>query len=134
MDFVADTTLPIDLWRERKKSGFATHFAERHLDSTIHLPWIAKAEFLRGARYAKLDNQEVAHLLSSFCIQWPSEQTLKIYAKIWADLAGIGKMIGPNDLWIAASAIEKELPLLTRNAQEFERVGNLKVVNYTLPE
>jgi len=134
MDFLANTTLPIDLWRERRKSGFATQFAERHPDSTIHLPWIAKAEFLRGARYAKLDPMEVIHLLSSFCIQWPGEQTMEIYAQIWADLAGKGKMIGPNDLWIAASAIEKNLPLLTRNSHEFERIANLKVVDYTLPE
>ncbi len=131
MDFIADTTLPIDLWKERKKSGSATHFAECHLDSTIHLPWIAKAEFLRGARYAKLDNQETSLLLSSFCILWPNDYTLDIYAQIWADLAGKGKMIGPNDLWIAASAIEKKLPLLTRNAREFERVNDLKVVDYT---
>ena len=30
-------------------------------------------------------------------------------------------MIGVHDLWIAACALEHELPVLTRNAAEFAR-------------
>ena len=130
VDFVADTTFPIDLWKERRKSGPITHFAELHSTSTIYLPWIAKAEFLRGAFYARLDPQEINHFLTSFCILWPTERTIEIYAEIWGDLARKGKMIGPNDLWIAASAIEKKLSLFTRNTREFERVSNLEAINY----
>lgn len=130
MDYVADTTLPIDLWRERRKAGPATHFAETHLGSTIHLPWIAKAEFLRGARHAQLDRKEVETFLRAFCLVWPGEATLEIYARVWAGLAAKGQMIGPNDLWIAAASLEKNLPLLTRNTREFQRVNGLNVVDY----
>jgi predicted nucleic acid-binding protein len=33
-------------------------------------------------------------------------------------------------LWIAASALARKLPLLTRNAEEFSRVPGLQVVDY----
>ena len=38
--------------------------------------------------------------------------------------------IGPNDLFIAAHAIALDLPLVTDNAQEFERVPGLRVVRW----
>ena len=37
-------------------------------------------------------------------------------------------MIGGHDLLIAATALEYDLPLLTGNLREFERVGGLEVV------
>lgn len=131
MDFVADTTLLIGLWKERRKAGPATRFAGSHAASTIHLPWISKAEFLRGALRARLDRDETVAFLGAFRLQWPGERTLEIYAQIWVDLAGRGLMIGPNDLWIAAAGMEKNLAVLTRNTEEFQRVTDLKVIDYT---
>jgi len=49
------------------------------------------------------------------------------HSRIWADLAAVGKMIGMNDLWIAATCLSHQLKLATHNVREFERVDELVV-------
>ena len=49
------------------------------------------------------------------------------YGTLRARLAAAGQMIGPNDLWIAAHALSLELPLISHNLREFERVPGLAV-------
>ena len=40
-------------------------------------------------------------------------------------------LIGTNDLWIAATAVVFDLPLVSRNVVEFRRVPGLHVLSYT---
>ena len=49
------------------------------------------------------------------------------YGRLRTHLAAAGQMIGPNDLWIAAHALSLELPLISHNLREFERVPGLAV-------
>jgi tRNA(fMet)-specific endonuclease VapC len=131
MDFLSDTTLLIDLWREQDRPGAALRFAEAHRDQSVGLPWIVKGEFLRGARLAGHAGDQVRRFLDSFVVVWPDEATLETYARIYVDLRGRNAMIGPNDLWIAACAATASLPLITRNPAEFRRVEGLDVIDYT---
>ena len=41
-----------------------------------------------------------------------------------------GRKIGDHDLWIAATALERKIPLVTRNARHFMLIPGLQVVNY----
>jgi tRNA(fMet)-specific endonuclease VapC len=43
------------------------------------------------------------------------------------------KMIGNNDLWIAAHALAAGLTLVTNSEKEFRRVRGLKVQNWSAP-
>jgi predicted nucleic acid-binding protein len=52
------------------------------------------------------------------------------YARISRDGRARGHRIGDNDLWIAATALERGIPLLTRNIQHFSRIPGLIVENY----
>jgi tRNA(fMet)-specific endonuclease VapC len=54
------------------------------------------------------------------------------YGHIRADLEKRGNLIGPNDLMIAAIARSKNLILLTSNMDEFQRVKDLKIEDWTL--
>jgi tRNA(fMet)-specific endonuclease VapC len=54
------------------------------------------------------------------------------YAKIRAELNARGTMIGANDLFIAAHARSLGLTLVTNNTEEFKRVPNLLLENWTL--
>ena len=55
------------------------------------------------------------------------------YARIRARLKTSGKMIGTNDLFIAAHARSLGLILVTNNTREFSRVGGLKIENWASP-
>jgi tRNA(fMet)-specific endonuclease VapC len=54
------------------------------------------------------------------------------YAQIRAQLKKSGKMIGANDLFIAAHARSLSLTLVTHNIQEFRRVNRLAIEDWTL--
>lgn len=62
-----------------------------------------------------------------------SGEAARHYAQIRAALAISGKIIGANDLFIAAHARSLELTLVTNNTREFNRVPGLKVENWTEP-
>ena len=52
------------------------------------------------------------------------------YGEIYRDLATRGRLIGANDMWIAATALVHNLGVVTNNCGEFERVSGLSVVGY----
>jgi len=130
MDYLTDTTFLIDLWREHGKPGAALRFVEKNGQAVVGLPWIAKGEFLRGAWLAGHIHDSVEAFLDSFLVVWPTESTLRHYAELYLQLRKVNALIGPNDLWLAACALERKLPLLTRNAGEFARVKGLTIVDY----
>ena len=49
------------------------------------------------------------------------------YGRLRAYLRSIGQPIGPDDLWIAAHALARNVPLITHNLSEFQRVPELSV-------
>ena len=52
------------------------------------------------------------------------------YGDLRATLEKSGRLIGPNDLLIAAQSLALEMVLVTDNEREFERVDGLKVENW----
>jgi tRNA(fMet)-specific endonuclease VapC len=52
------------------------------------------------------------------------------YGDLCAALEKSGRLIGPNDLLIAAQSLALEMVLVTDNPGEFERVDGLKVENW----
>ena len=55
------------------------------------------------------------------------------YGAIRGDLEKAGRIIGPNDLWIAAHAQTLGIALVTNNTGEFNRVGGLTLEDWTTP-
>lgn len=52
------------------------------------------------------------------------------YGLIRSQLEQQGNIIGNNDLWIAAHAINLDLTLVTNNVREFSRIPELRVENW----
>lgn len=50
------------------------------------------------------------------------------YGEVYRHLSAQGRLIGTNDMWIAATALTHDLPILTANVQEFGRVPNLALI------
>ncbi len=133
MDILADTVFLIDLWRESASSGPATVFARHHATQQVAISWVVASEFLGGAMVARQDLQLVSAFLSRYPILQSDSAIIRTYSEIYAELRTSNGLIGPNDLWIAATARTHDLPLLTRNVEEFKRVASLHVLDYANP-
>ena len=68
--------------------------------------------------------------MESFELLSVTRAVADIYADLARALRSKGKLIGSNDLWIAATALEREMALVTRNTAEFSRVPALKIKGY----
>ena len=130
MDFLADTVFLIDLWREARSPGRATRFAREHEGEQVGINWVVAGEFLAGAEAAGQDADGVRRFLERYPLVQSSPSIIQRYAEIYADLKRSNQLIGPNDLWIAASCSAFDKPILTRNVDEFQRVKGLRVVGY----
>jgi tRNA(fMet)-specific endonuclease VapC len=51
----------------------------------------------------------------------------RVHARLWAELASAGTMIGAHDLEVAATAMFLGWDVATHNAREFRRVAGLTV-------
>ena len=52
------------------------------------------------------------------------------YGRVTRSSRKAGRLIGTNDLWIAAASLRYEIPLATPNTSEFRRIPGLEVVAY----
>jgi tRNA(fMet)-specific endonuclease VapC len=108
------------------------HFM-RHSSQEIFLCSIVKAELLFRARKSQRIEQNLIRLKQFFA---PLQSLVfddvcaEEYAQIRADLAAQGKMIGANDLLIAAIAKSNNIVLVTNNTREFSRITNLRLVDW----
>ena len=56
------------------------------------------------------------------------------YGALRAELETDGRVIGNNDLWIAAHAKAAKLIMVTNNEREFQRVSGLEIQNWVKSE
>lgn len=107
--------------------------ASRGVTDDVIISVITVSELLHGVHRAEGAVRArrlafVEHLLSALPAIPIREPIARMHAQLWAELAARGQMIGVHDLWIAATALSHDLPLVTGNAREFERVPGLRVL------
>jgi tRNA(fMet)-specific endonuclease VapC len=64
-------------------------------------------------------------------VLFPDLQMCDIWAQISAHCHRRGRPREHNDLWIAATALRYELPVITHNVRDFSDIPNLSVVSDT---
>ena len=52
----------------------------------------------------------------------------QLWGETRAKRRAIGKPISPEDAWIAATALQYKLPLVTHNPTDFEAIDDLEVI------
>jgi tRNA(fMet)-specific endonuclease VapC len=72
----------------------------------------------------------VDRFLSPFTCHPFDEDVADVSAKLRAQLAESGTMIGPYDLQIAATAVVHDLILVTHNTSEFSRIATLRIQDW----
>ena len=126
-----DTSFLIDLQRERGRGehdGPAHAFLRRDPELQLHLSVVALGEFAGGFEDP---DHPVLRVIREFHVLLPiDEETAIEYGKVTRRLRDTGRLIGANDLWIAAAILRHELPLVTGNTVEFARVDALDVITY----
>ena len=126
-----DTTFLIDFQRERARGevdGPAHAFLNADPDVELLLPATALGEFAEG-----FDNVEdpVLRTVRELHVLLPiDEGTALAYGRVTRSLRAAGTLIGTNDLWIAATSIRHEVPLVTANVAEFRRVEGIQILPY----
>jgi tRNA(fMet)-specific endonuclease VapC len=130
MPFLPDTNVWISLLKN--PGGRLDTRISAEPVSEIHLCSIVKAELWHGAQ--KYGNQErrlraLGMLFSPFRSLPFDDAAAREYADIRHELETEGRVIGPNDLKIAAIARACGLTLVTADP-EFSRVRGLKVENW----
>ncbi len=101
--------------------------------SDLRLSSVVKAELLFGARRSQRVEENLS-LLRDFFAPFESvpfdDLAADHYGRLRADLAREGRLIGPNDLLIAATARAHDLVVVTHNVSEFSRVPGLRWVDW----
>jgi tRNA(fMet)-specific endonuclease VapC len=84
----------------------------------IYLPWVVLGELHYGALRAGRREPQltlIRDFLQTVILLLPDRSTSERYGQVKAELAGIGRLIPDNDIWIAAMARQFDLPLVTRD-------------------
>jgi len=124
-----DTCFLIDLERERRRGAGGAHdFLEAHRDARPYLTWVIVGEWAEG--FGEIRDPACAAMIGRFEILPFDEATAGHYARVTSRLRRLGTLIGTNDLWIAAASLAHQMPLVTKNAEHFNRVPGLQVVGY----
>jgi len=100
----------------------------------IKIASIVKAELLYGAE--KSQNTEtnknlIIKFLEPFEIKDFNDKCTIEYSKIRSVLELKGTTIGPNDYIIASTVLSNDGILITNNVDEFKRIKNLRIENWT---
>lgn len=107
------------------------HHLTKHIDDDFFLSVISVSELLHGVHRATPPSAAVKRsayverTLSRFPVLGIDVPVARQHARLWADLAVSGNMIGQHDLWIAATCIAHGLLVVTDNLREFRRVEGL---------
>jgi tRNA(fMet)-specific endonuclease VapC len=139
---VLETSFLVDLERERaaprrtRESAAHTHqpanaFLARWPDTQLYITITTAGELASGVRDD--DREKWDEFIKPYAVLGIDAEVCWEYSRAFRYLSDNGMLIGANDLWIAATAISRGLPLATRNARHFGRVPRLQVVDYAAP-
>ena len=129
--YLLDTDTCIYL-RQRRPENVARHFA-RLKEGEAAISVVTYGELFYGVEKHGQSTgsfDRLAELTTLLPVLPLTFEAAKAYGSIRADLERNGRLIGGNDLWIAAQARAEELILVTNNQKEFRRVRGLKLENW----
>lgn len=137
MGIVLDTSVLIAA--ERRSMDLEDRLEALPEGSPVFITSIVAAELLFGLEKADCEERRarrsayVEGLLARIPVLPLDLGAARLCARIWATLSTAGKLIGPHDTMIAATAIQHGHSVATCNAAHFKRVPGLDVLDWSLP-
>jgi tRNA(fMet)-specific endonuclease VapC len=117
---------------ERGRLSLEPHVA-RHGEEEAFLSVVTASELLHGVHRATQPDVRarrsafVEGILERFPLLSVDLACARAHARLWADLRQAGALIGPHDLWLAATCVAHGLTMVTANVREFARVPGLEL-------
>lgn len=133
MGVLIDASVLIE--HERGRVDLEQHLAGREQEK-FFLSVVTASELLHGVHRATDPNVRarrsafVEAVLERFPLLSVDLATARAHARLWAGLMAEGRLIGPHDLWIAATCLAHGLTMVTANVREFARVPGLAVESW----
>ncbi|NBO94114.1 MAG: type II toxin-antitoxin system VapC family toxin [Planctomycetia bacterium] len=130
MGLILDTNFIIVAEREarRGETNRADRFLADHLEDLFFITFTVAGELACGRSAAqRLDWERLCRPYP--VLPWTKEVSWQ-YGEIYRFLATEGRLIGANDLWIAATALVHGMNVVTDNQDEFQRVPGLVAIPY----
>lgn len=131
MNYLLDTNICIYLIK-RKPPEVLQRFRQLQPGS-VFISSVTTSELYYGAQKSQrvqTNLEALNNFLLPFRIVDYDESASFLYGELRADLEKRGQPIGPLDMMIAAHALSLDVPLVTNNTKEFERVKELKLENW----
>ena len=129
--YMLDTDICIYISKQ-KPSGVKARFDRLKPGQTV-MSVITYGELYYGASKSSQKAKALAHLagmVQDIPVEYLDSTASEAYGKIRVELEAQGRVIGSNDLWIAAHAMALDVTLATNNDREFLRIAGLSVENW----
>ena len=127
---ILETSFLVDFEREnnRGSAGPAIAFLESHEDARLYVTFTIAGELAAGTSLAERARwEEFLGAVPRPCVQCGRQLGVR---PAYRHLQENGMLIGGNDLWIAATGLAYQMPVVTRNTQHYRRVPGLRVEAY----
>ena len=112
------------IYATNRRAGFKPRLPLH--ECAISVVVLGELEFgVARSRRVEENRAALRTLLSAIHVVEPDVDAARRYGQLRAHLRLIGRLISPNDLWIAAHALALDMPLVTNNLAEFSRVPGL---------
>jgi predicted nucleic acid-binding protein len=119
-----------------ERTGRPVEFSDLAASEEIFLSVVTVSELLVGVHRANTEERRksrhafVEQIISTIAALDFTTPVARIHSEICAGLQQIGQPIGAHDMIIAATAKFHGLGVVTKNAGEFSRVPNLRVIAF----
>ena len=136
MTFLLDTNVIIHLIHKKEPLN---KNVRRHDPSKLAISGFTEAELAYGVEKSAPQHRETnrlarATLLATFTRVYHDDAVSEAYGKIKAHLV-MNKLYAPSnelDIFIAATAVAKNLTLVTENIKDFNGIPDLKLANWSV--
>ena len=133
--YLLDTNICIFLIK--KKNPLLIEKFKKNYNKGIFISSLTLAELEYGvenSEHIEKNRLSLIEFLTIFEILNFEQKDAKEFGIIKRDLRNSGKMIGAVDALLAAQSISRKLIFITNNTKEFERINNIKIEDWTLPQ
>jgi predicted nucleic acid-binding protein len=101
-------------------------------DKLVAISFVTVGELLFGARKRKWGSAKIAELdrrIQAAVIVPYDRELCDTYADLKVKLETAGRPVADNDLWIAASAVRHNAPLISNNRKHYEHIPDLVLIS-----